>query len=44
MGLGSPAIVRLECAFRHICLKFLLQTKVLRLAANVIHVKESERD
>lgn len=38
--LGPPTIVWLECSFRHNCLDFLLQTKVLRLAFNVFHVKE----
>ncbi len=42
VSLGAPTIIRLECPLRHNCSNFLLKTKVLRLAANVIRVKERD--
>ncbi len=41
VSLGAPTIIWLECPLRHDSSNFLLQTKRLRLAANVICVKET---
>jgi len=41
VGLGAPTIIWLECPLRHDSSNSLPQTKRLRLAANVICVKET---